>query len=87
MTIRATFRLMAEKVFLAVINNTSRRIDVVFDIYSDISIKSAERSKRSAHSESVGYKNILPGHPIKFWSKFLAVWSNKTEVVKFLITE
>ena len=33
------------------------------------------------------YKNILPGHPIKSWSKFLTVSSNKTEVVKFLVTE
>ena len=38
-------------------------------------------------SESVRYKNILPGHPIKSWSKFLTVSSNKTGVVKFLVTE
>ena len=83
----ATFRLVAEKVFSAVTNNTSRRIDIVFDTYSDVSIKNAERSKRSARSESVKCKNILPGHPIKSWSKFLTVSSNKTELVKFLVTE
>ena len=44
----ATFRLVAEKVFSAVTNNTSRRIDIVFVTYSNISIKNAERSKRSA---------------------------------------
>ena len=77
----ATFRLVAET------NNTSRRIDIVFDTYSDISIKNAERSKRSARSESVKYKNILPVHPIKSWSKFLTVSSNKTELVKFFVTE
>ena len=44
----ATFRLMAEKVFSAVPNNTSRRIDIVFDTYPDVSIKNAKRSKRSA---------------------------------------
>ena len=43
---------MAEKVFSAVTNNTSRRIDIVFDTYPDVSIKNAERSKRSARSES-----------------------------------
>ena len=80
----ATFRLMEEKVFSAV---TNRRIDVVCDSYPDISIKNAERSKRSARSESVRYKNILPGHPIKSWSKFLTVSSHKTEVVKFLVAE
>ena len=58
-------------------------MDIVFDTYPDISIKNA----RSARSESVRYKNILPGHPIKSWSKFLAVLSNKTKVVKFLVTE
>ena len=61
----ATCRLMEEKVFSAVKKNTSRRIDVVCDSYPDISIKNAERSKRSGRSESVKYKNILPGHPIK----------------------
>ena len=78
---------MAEKVFLAVTNNTSRRIDTVFDTYPDISIKNAERSKRSARIESARYKNILPGHPIKSWSKFLTVLSNKTKVVKLLATK
>ena len=67
----ATFRLMAEKVFSAVTNNTSRRIDIVFDTYPDVSIKNAERSKRSVRSESVRYKDILPGHPIKFGASFL----------------
>ena len=33
------------------------------------------------------YKNILPGYPIKSWSKFLTVSSNKTKVVQFLVTE
>ena len=83
----ATFRLMEEKVFSAVANNTSRHIDVVCDSYPDISIKNAERSKRSARSESVRYKNIFPGCPIKSWSKFLTVSSYKTEVVKFLVAE
>ena len=83
----ATFRLVAVKVFSAVTSNTSRRIDIVFDTYSDISIKNTERSKRSVCSESVKYKNILPGHPIKSWSKLLTVSSNKTELVKFLVTE
>ena len=41
----------------------------------------------NCRSESVKYKNILPGHPIKSWSKFLIASSNKTEVVKFLVTE
>ena len=42
---RATFRFVAEKVFSSVTNNTSRRIDIVFDTYPDISIKNAEKSK------------------------------------------
>ena len=41
----ATFRPVTEKVFSAVTNNTSRRIDIAFDTYPDISIKNAERSK------------------------------------------
>ena len=40
----ATFSVVAEKVFDIVISNSSKHIDVVFDVYQDNSIKNAERA-------------------------------------------
>lgn len=68
-------------------NDNCKRVDVVFDVYLHTSIKNVERSKRSSQAEGIKYKNILPGYQVKSWSKFLALPSNKTEVVKFLVAE
>ena len=43
---------------------SSRRIDVVFDVYNEISIRSAERPQR-VQEESVTYKNLTAGQKIK----------------------
>lgn len=84
----ATFSVVAEKLFDFLTSNTSRRVDVVFDIYKDMSIKNAERSKRSsAASQGVTYRNILPGYQVKNWSSLLSVSANKTELVRFLVEE
>ena len=71
-----------------VTSTSSKRIDVVFETYKQISIKSVERSKlASSGSDGIKYKNILPGYKVKSWSKLLCVASNKIEVVKFLLLE
>ena len=83
----ATFVVLADKIFDAVTSNPSRRIDVVFDVYFDVSIKNAERAKRSSCPEGVKYKNILLAYPIKSWKKFMSIQTNKTEVVHFLVPQ
>ena len=45
--------ILADKIFDAVTSNPSRRANVVFDVYSDVSIKNAERVKRSSCPEGV----------------------------------
>ena len=60
-------------------------VDVVFDVYKDISIKNIERSKRATGTKGVTYQNILPGYNVKNWNKILSVAANKTEVVRFLV--
>ena len=82
----ATFRTVAEQVFNLVTSTESKRVDVVFDVYRDVSINKVERSKRECKAaDGVKYKNILAGYVIKSWSEFLSVSSNKTELVKFLL--
>ena len=84
---RATFSVAAKKVFDIVTSNNSKCIDVVFDVYQDISVKNAERAKRSSESEVVRYKNIMPGYQIKTWKKFLTIYSNKSELIHFLVCQ
>ena len=82
-----TFHMVAEQVFLVVTGSNSNKTDVVSDVYRDVSLKNTERSKQSSKQEGVKYKNILPSFQVKFWSKFLSISSNKTVVVKFIVSE
>ena len=83
----ATFPLVADKVFEVVISNSSKRVDVVFNVYPDQAIKNAERAKRASGTDGFRYQNILPGYKVKSWSKVLTVSSNKIEIVKFLVSQ
>ena len=38
----------------------SVRIDIVFDVYKDVSIKNAERQSRSNSVEAIVYKTLFP---------------------------
>jgi len=60
----------------------SRRIDVVFDVYNEISIKSAERQKRE-EGESVTYKNLTAGQKVKQFRNFLRNRQNKNSLITF----
>ncbi|KAG0728776.1 hypothetical protein GWK47_031807 [Chionoecetes opilio] len=65
----------------------SRRIDVVFDVYKETSIKDAERANRSAGT-GIHFKNIQPGHNIQRGrEKFIGSSSNKASLIKFLVEE
>ena len=82
----STFRMVAEQVFSIVTGSNSNRTDVVSDIYRDVSLKNAERSKQSS-KQGVKYKNMLPSFQVKSWGKFLSVSSITTVVVKFIVSE
>ena len=60
----------------------SRRLDVVFDVYNEISIKSAERERRE-EGESVTYKNLTAGQKTKQFRNFLRNCQNKNSLIKF----
>ena len=65
----------------------SSRIDVVFDVYHESSIKDAERGNRGATNPTIQHKKITGGHTIQHWRKLLCSPGNKTSLVKFLIDE
>ncbi|KAK3747396.1 hypothetical protein QZH41_012092, partial [Actinostola sp. cb2023] len=83
----ATFHVVAERVFELVTSTSSRRVDVVFDVYRAVSIKNVEILKRVSTSDGVQYKNILPAYMVKSWNKLLSVTANKPEIVKFLVSQ
>ena len=63
------------------------RIDVLFDMYHEVSIKNVERIKRVSTSDGVQYKNILPAYTVKSCNKLLSVTANKPEIVKLLVSQ
>ena len=48
----------------------SVRIDIVFDVYKDVSIKNAERQSRSNSVEEIVYKTIFPSQVVQQWDSF-----------------
>ena len=61
----------------------SKRIDVVFDTYRQMSTKDAERTIRGeVHGVQVAH--ISAYQLVKQWRKFLSEVKNKTSLIKFL---
>ena len=79
-----TFSQIADAVLSRVLQEggNSRPIDVVFDVYNEISIKSAERERRE-EGESVTYKNLTVGQKTKQFRNFLRNGQNKNSLIKF----
>ena len=82
-----TFSQLADKVFDVAMSSCreSRRIDIVFDVYFEESIKNVERNRRC--SSTISFKKIVPNNVIRQWHSFLGDGNNKTELVKFLVSE
>ena len=62
------------------------RIDAIFDVYRDVSIKTPERVKRG-EKEAPTFHNILAGNKVTQWSQFLKNAQNKSELIRFLAEE
>ena len=71
------------EIVLALGKNSSR-IDFVFDVYRDESIKNAEGTRRS--TGRLLYHNLKPSQPVKQWSNFLSSSHNKREFIKFIVS-
>ena len=62
----------------------SSRIDVVFDVYRDLPIKSVERELRS--EDFITFKNVSSGQKVKqLFRSFLQNSQNKTSLIKFIV--
>ena len=71
--------IVLRKIFASAVNST--RIDVVFDVYIDNSIKSAERLK-GASSGRLTFPQLRKYHQIKQWNHFVTD-GHKTEIISY----
>ena len=67
------------------IGRNSSRIDVVFDQYHERSIKNSERLRRG--TASLVIKSIIMHTAIQQWGNFLSTWSNKRELINFVLEQ
>ena len=83
-----TFAQLAESLMSLVLHggSQSHRIDVVFDVYRETSIKNAEMYNRRS-STAVQYRNIAGGLNIQQWRKFLCNSCNKSSLIKFILEQ
>ena len=83
-----TFAQLAESVMSLVLHegSQSHRIDVVFDVCRETSIKNAERCNQGS-STAIQYKNIAGDHNIQEWRKFLCSSCNKSSLIKFIVEQ
>ena len=82
-----TFKQLASDTFKSIISmcKAASRVDIVFDVYRAVSIKNAERVRRS--SSKLMFSKIIPSQVIRQWQSFLSNSCNKTAPIKFLCNQ
>ena len=81
-----TFGEIADQILFRVLREgeCSNRADVVFDVYRDISIKSAERELRGERDALI-FKNLAAGQKVKQFKIVLHNGDNKTSLIRFVV--
>ena len=65
----------------------SVRIDIVLDVYKDVSIENAERQNRSKSLETIVYKTLFPSQVVQQWDSFKASPANKANLIRFITSD
>ena len=73
-----TFEDLAKQLLASVLRTAERseRIDMVFDVYQETSIKAIERTLRRSET-GLRFTNIIPGHRIQQWQGLLSCGARK----------
>ena len=84
---KRTFEELAELMLVSVIGTCagSERIDVVFDVYRQLSIKGAKRAMQGSEM-GIRFTNIIPGHMIQQWRRLLFCDSSETKLISFMVS-
>ena len=64
------------------VGRSAKRIDVVFDVYKDASIKNIERNRRS--QGRLSFQKVIATATIKQWAQFMSSSKNKNELIIFV---
>lgn len=80
-----TFDELSDLIFSRILHvgRTGERIDVIFNLYKERSIKSAERVSRGL-LDGMSFSQIKPGHKTKNWRHLLASSECKDRLTHFL---
>ena len=75
------FEQMASYMLELILSTTKQaeRIDIVFDVYRESSIKNAERLRRS--SAKLNFSRIVSNQVIRRWNNFLSSSPNKIVLI------
>ena len=73
-----------QRYFIALGKNASR-IDAIFDVYHQNSIKDVERNRQS--QGELAFNRILPNSEIKQWNLLLSFNTNKNKLIEFIVNE
>ena len=78
---------IAEEIFKAAVpcSYNSGRVDIVFDVYLEQSIKNIERNRRC--SGTISFKKNVGNHVALQWNLFLGLNHKKTELIKLLVSQ
>ena len=82
-----TFFQLSEQLLRRVLSlgYSSKRIDIIIDVYKDDSIKYAEQLRRG--KETLLFRNIISDQQIKQWNNFLASSRDKNALIKFIVDD
>ena len=85
--LKSTYSEFAVRLLKYVLSNRSqsKRIDIVFDVYENNSIKDVERYRRSSSELSV--QKLLLNMEIKQWSLLFSSNENKIKLVDFKVKQ
>lgn len=66
------------------IAGNSKRVDIVFDVYTELSIKTSEWTLRGS-DRGLRFTNIMPGHKIQQWRRLLSCGESKLKLIQFIV--
>ena len=64
-----------------------KHVDVVFDVYCDVSIKNAKRFKMLSTSDDKQHKNILSDYTVKSGNKLFSVTANTPDGTSMIVVQ
>ena len=83
-----TFEELSGQLLASVLRSSvgSTRVDLIFDVYKQISIKKAERALRGS-DQGIRFTNIVAGHKIQQWRRLLLCGTSKMNLISFILEQ